>query len=140
MSAALKHDAAAKERFLELLEETCSVKDAAAAAGVHLSMVYHRKKQDIEFSRKWDAAVERGLDDLLGVAHKRAVAKKSDRLLEMLLKFRYGDRMADRLSVKVEASTGLNPDVLLLMAPQDRMALINLLSKYLDAELRFAQP
>lgn len=55
----------------------------------------HHRKNDAEFARDWDAAIERALDDLLGEAHRRATVEWSDRLLEVLLKFRYGDQMAD---------------------------------------------
>jgi hypothetical protein len=140
VSAPLLFTTERKQLFLEKLEETCSVKQAAEAVGVNRRTAHHHKKQDLEFSREWDAAIERALDELLGEAHKRATLEKSDRLLEVLLKFRYGDRMADRLSVKVEASTGLSQDVLLLMTPEDRLALLDLLGKYLDAEQRLDEP
>ena len=51
------------------------------------------------------------------------------RLLEVLLKFRYGDQMADRLKVKVE-DTGLDADALLRMPSEERRALTELLAKY----------
>ena len=55
--------------------------------------------------------------------------KHSDRLLEVLLKFRYGEQMADRLRVKVE-DTGLSADALLAMPADERAQLVALLSKY----------
>lgn len=130
----LKFTSALKESFIQELEDSCSVKHAAAAIGITRDTVYAHKKHDVEFSRKWDAAIERALDDLLGEAHRRATKEKSDRLLEVLLKFRYGDRMADRLAVKVEQSTGLDPDALLQMSAEDRQALQRLLGKYTEAE------
>lgn len=134
MANNLKFTPEIKERFLAALEETCSVKHAAEACLVSRYTAYHHKKLDLEFSRRWDEAIERALDDLLGEAHKRATVEKSDRLLEVLLKFRYGDRMADRLAVKVEQTTGLNPDALLAMSAQDREALRQLLGKYTQSE------
>jgi hypothetical protein len=136
MTAPLKFTPEAKQVFLHALEESCSVKHAADACGISRTLAYTHKKQDLAFSREWDAAIERALDDLLGEAHKRATVEKSDRLLEVLLKFRYGDQMADRLSVKVEQSTGLNPDALLAMNPDDRHALHELLMRYAVAEHR----
>lgn len=44
--------------------------------------------------------------------------------------------MADRLAIKVEQSTGLSPDALLLMSADDRQALTQLLTKYTQAEQR----
>ena len=57
------------------------------------------------------------------------VKRHSDRLIEVLLKFRYGDQMADRLSVKVE-DTGLSADALLQMPAAERAQLVALLGKY----------
>ena len=53
----------------------------------------------------------------------------SDRLLEVLLKFRYGEQMADRLRVKVDSS-GLDSQALLSMSAEERAQLVALLSKY----------
>lgn len=129
-----KFNEAAREQFLEALEETCSVKHAAAKAGINRDTAYTHRKQDLAFAGRWDAAIERGLDDLLGEAYVRATTEKSDRLLEVLLKFRYGDQMADRLAVKVEQNIGLDPDALLAMPDADRRALQELLGKYVNAE------
>lgn len=134
MAKPLLFTAERKAMFLQHFEETCSVKDAAAYAGVDRRTAHHHRRQDAEFAREWDAARERALDDLLGEAHRRATVEKSDRLLEVLLKFRYGDQMADRLAVKVEQNIGLDPDALLAMPDADRHALQELLGKYVNAE------
>ena len=134
MAKPLLFTAERKAMFLQHFEETCSVKDAAAYAGVDRRTAHHHRRQDPEFAREWDAARERALDDLLGEAHRRATVEKSDRLLEVLLKFRYGDQMADRLAVKVEQHTGLDPTALLAMTPEDREQLQFLLHKYVGAE------
>ena len=124
-----KFNEAAREQFLEALEETCSVKHAAAKAGINRDTAYTHRKQDLAFAGRWDAAIERAVDDLLGEAYVRATTEKSDRLLEVLLKFRYGDQMADRLRVRVE-DTGLSADALLAMPADERAQLVALLSKY----------
>jgi hypothetical protein len=134
VSAPLLFTAERKQLFLERLEETCSPKLAAEAVGISRKTAHHHKRIDLEFSRDWDVAVDRALDDLLGEAHRRAVTEKSDRLLEVLLKFRYGDRMTDRLAVKVEQNIGLDADALLRMRDDDRRALYDLLGKYTDVE------
>ncbi|GAB2491252.1 hypothetical protein [Arenimonas alkanexedens] len=136
LSPLTKFTPGVKARFLEVLEETCSVKHSAEACGISRNLAYIHRKQDLEFAKDWDSAVERALDDLLGEAHRRATIEKSDRLLEVLLKFRYGDQMADRLAVKVERETGLDPDALLAMAPEDRQVLQQLLVRYAQAEHR----
>mgnify|MGYP005749569069 FL=1 len=134
MAKPLLFTAERKAMFLERFEETCSVKDAAAWAGVSPKTANHHKKLDPQFAKDWDEARERALDDLLGEAHRRATVEKSDRLLEVLLKFRYGDQMADRLAVKVQAQVGLDPTALLAMPDDDRVALQALLGKYVEAE------
>ncbi|HBO4797746.1 TPA: hypothetical protein L4V07_000148 [Pseudomonas aeruginosa] len=147
-----------REVFFQVLEDTCSPKQAAAAAGISRNTAFYHKANDHEFRSRWDKAVEVALDALLDEAYRRAalgydepvihqgrvatvadpetgeerpltVRKHSDRLLEVLLKFRYGDQMADRLRVKVE-DTGLDADALLRMPSEERKALTELLAKY----------
>lgn len=147
-----------REVFFQVLEDTCSPKQAAAAAGISRNTAFYHKANDHEFRSRWDKAVEVALDALLDEAYRRAalgydepvihqgrvatvadpetgeerpltVRKHSDRLLEVLLKFRYGDQMADRLRVKVE-DTGLDAEALLRMPSEERKALTELLAKY----------
>lgn len=147
-----------RELFFQVLEDTCSPKQAAAAAGISRQTAFYHKANDIEFRTRWEKAIEVALDSLLDEAYRRAaigydepvihqgrlattadpttgeerpltVRKHSDRLLEVLLKFRYGEQMADRLRVKVE-DTGLSADALLAMPADERAQLVALLSKY----------
>lgn len=147
-----------REVFFQVLEDTCSPKQAAAAAGISRQTAFYHKANDVEFRTRWEKAVEVALDSLLDEAYRRAalgydepvvhggrlatvrdpqsgeerpltVRKHSDRLLEVLLKFRYGEQMADRLRVKVE-DTGLSADALLAMPADERAQLVALLSKY----------
>ena len=130
----------------------------AAAAGISRQTAFYHKANDIEFRTRWEKAIEVALDALLDEAYRRAaigydepvihqgrlattadpttgeerpltVRKHSDRLLEVLLKFRYGEQMADRLRVRVE-DTGLSADALLAMPADERAQLVALLSKY----------
>lgn len=123
-----------RERFLELLEETCSPKRAAEACGIHRRTAFEHKQRDAAFRARWEAALETALDGLLGEAYARATEGKSDRLLEVLLKFRFGDRMAERLRVKVEAQTGLSFEALQRMSEEDQARLVPLLERYAEAE------
>ncbi|BAN51110.1 hypothetical protein [Metapseudomonas resinovorans] len=147
-----------RELFFQVLEDTCSPKQAAAAAGISRQTAFYHKANDPEFRSRWDKALEVALDALLEEAYRRAalgyeepvihggrlstvidpesgeerpltVRKHSDRLLEVLLKFRYGDQMADRLKVKVD-SVGLDADALLRMPSEERAQLTALLAKY----------
>jgi hypothetical protein len=146
-----------KAIFLAVLEETASPKAAAAAAGVVRSTAFYHRRNDLEFAAAWEAAVEVALDALLEEAYRRSVIghdeplvhqgrlstvtdpvtgeervqtirKYSDRLMEVLLKWRY-PQMADRLSVKVD-STGLDAEALLAMPAAERAQLTALLAKY----------
>ncbi|MGQ7959907.1 hypothetical protein ACUTAF_19680 [Pseudomonas sp. SP16.1] len=147
-----------RELFFQVLEDTCSPKQAALAAGISRQTAFYHKANDPEFRSRWDKALEVALDALLEEAYRRAalgyeepvihggrlstvidpesgeerpltVRKHSDRLLEVLLKFRYGDQMADRLKVKVD-SVGLDADALLRMPSEERAQLTALLAKY----------
>jgi len=151
-----------RERFFQVLEDTCSPKQAAAACGISRQTAFYHKANDPEFRVRWDKAIEIALDALMDEAYRRAclgvdepvihqgriataidavtgeekpltVKRHSDRLLEVLLKYRYGEQMAERLAVKVE-STGLSAEALLKMPTEERQALTALLSKYADAE------
>lgn len=147
-----------REVFFQVLEDTCSPKLAAGAAGISKQTAYYHRSNDPEFRTRWDAAIDVALDSLLEEAYRRGalgyeepvvhggrlatvadpqtgqerpltVRKHSDRLLEVLLKFRYGDQMADRLKVKVD-SIGMDPQALLLMPAEERAQLTALLAKY----------
>ncbi len=152
-----------RERFFEVLEDTCSPKTAAAACGISRQTAFYHKGNDPEFRARWEKAIEVALDALLDEAYRRAalgvdepviysgrlttyidkvtgeerpltVKKHSDRLLEVLLKFRYGEQMAERLRVKVEAETGLNLEALQRMSPEDQNQLAILLDMYANSE------
>ena len=147
-----------RARFLEVLEETCSPKVAAAAVGITRSTAFYHKANDLEFRKQWEKAIEVALDAVLEESYRRAVVgvdepvihqgrlatqvdvetgeerpltvrRHSDRLLEVLMRWRYGDQLADRLRVKVE-DTGLSADALLQMPADERKQLTALLAKY----------
>jgi hypothetical protein len=134
MSPLTKFTPQAKERFLEVLEDTCTVKTACEAVGISRNLAYTHRKEDLAFKRGRDAAIERALDALLGTAYTRATDEKSDQVLITLLRFRYGDQMRERLAIQVEQTTGLDPEALLRMGADDRAALQRLLGKYTQAE------
>lgn len=147
-----------REVFFQVLEDTCSPKQAAAAAGISRQTAFYHKANDVDFRTRWEKAIEVALDSLLEEAFRRGalgfdepvvhggrlatvtdpntgeerpltVRRHSDRLLEVLLKFRYGDQMADRLKVKVD-SIGMDAEALLRMPSEERAQLTALLAKY----------
>lgn len=151
-----------QEFFLQVLEDTASPKQAAQVCGISRRLAFEYKAKDLEFRRRWEQAIEVAMDALLDEAYRRAcigvdepviyqgqvamardvatgedrpltVRKHSDRLLEVMLKFRYGDQLADRLRVKVE-DTGLSAEALLQMPSNERAQLVALLSKYSAAK------
>ncbi len=156
--AAKKFTPKLKALFLRVLEDTASPKQAAQACGISRGLAFEYRAKDPDFKLQWEQAVEVAMDALLDEAYRRAaigveepviyqgqvstvvdkatgeerpltVRKHSDRLLEVLLKFRYGDQMADRLRVKVDSS-GLDAQALLSMSTEERAQLVTLLSKY----------
>jgi hypothetical protein len=74
-----------QKAFLAALENTVSVTAAAEAAQTDRSMVYQHKRQDPEFARQWDQALDVAPDTLEDEARKRAF-DGSDVLLMFLLK------------------------------------------------------
>jgi hypothetical protein len=136
MNPSTKFTRQAKARFLEVLEDTCTVKTACEVVGISRNLAYDHRKRDLGFQRAWDDAISRALDALLGTAYVRATEEKSDQVLITLLRFRYGDQMKERLAIQVEASTGLDPEALLKMSSEDRQALQKLLGKYANVEQR----
>jgi hypothetical protein len=153
-----KFGARRKQIFISTLRDTASAMKSAEAAGVCIDTAYAARREDAEFSARWEQAVDVALDQLMGEAFRRSmrgveepviqggqwvqyedetgeskrvtITKYSDRLLEVLLKFRYGDQLADRVKVTTETPLGLEPDVLLRMEPTDRRVLLGLLQKY----------
>ena len=59
--------------FFAALEETGSVAEAAKAAKVDRSNMYHYKKTDEKFAQRWDEALDRGADALEAEARRRAM-------------------------------------------------------------------
>lgn len=101
-----------KKEFLEALEKTANVSQAAREAGGGRRAWYRVKEADLEFSDAWDAAVEVATDALETEARRRAVSgvlepvyyqgkkcgairKYSDTLLIFLLKGHRPKKYAD---------------------------------------------
>jgi hypothetical protein len=158
-----KFTKAARDHFLEVLRATASPTRAAAAVGVSRTCAYLARDRDLAFRVAWDEATELAMERLLEESYRRAVdgveepviqggkvvsirdpetgeerpfsvMRYSDRLMEVMLKFRYPDRMAERLRADVKIDgLGLAPEMLLKMSATERRALIALLTKYRDA-------
>lgn len=113
-------------RFLVALAEGPNVSAACRAVGIGRSTAYDHRRQDAEFARGWDDALDQGVDELVGECYRRArhgverpvyqggakvgtVTEYSDTLAIFLLKSHrpevYGDRS------KVDVTSGGQPQV-----------------------------
>lgn len=102
-----------RARFLEALGECAIVSRAAKAAGVSRNALYEWRRDDPDFARDWETAVELGIAALEDEALRRVldgvdtpvfyagkqvatVRKFSDPLLMFMLRARRPDRYRDR--------------------------------------------
>lgn len=76
----------ARKTFLEILESTCNVSEAARSAGLGRRTVYEWRDEDPTFAAAWAEAEDAAADRLEQIAFERATEGKSDRMLEILLK------------------------------------------------------
>jgi hypothetical protein len=68
-----KFTAERQKTFLSVLSKSCNVSLAAKAAGVSRMAVYKARKRDEKFAKKWEEAIDVGVDSLQGEAWRRAV-------------------------------------------------------------------
>jgi hypothetical protein len=76
----------ARATFLQVLEDTCNVAEAARQAGMSRRSAYDWRDADPVFAADWKDAEEAAADKLEQVAFERAKSGLSDRMLEILLK------------------------------------------------------
>jgi hypothetical protein len=137
-----KWSPAVEARVLDIVARTGSPKVAANATGVSAATIHDHRKRDLEFGAKYAQAMDAAFHNVLGRAFERSLDddEPSDRLIEVLLKFRWPERLNGFLAVvgdgpaDTSGPVGLDPRVIARMEPADRNALIGLLEKYLDVE------
>jgi hypothetical protein len=112
-----------REKFLEALAKGSTVTIACRAAGMSRVAAYHWRKDDEDFAKAWDEAVEDGTDILEEEAKRRALvgAKKavyqngkfvgyvqepSDTLMIFLLKGRRPEKFKDRVHAEHTGKDG----------------------------------
>lgn len=126
------------QRALEVISTTGSPKAAGEVVGVAAATIHYHRRTDPEFAQAYAQAMDNAFHHVLGHAFTRAMdpVQPSDRLAEVLLKFRWNDRLQDMLVVRDggRGVAGLDPLVIARMEPQDRTDLIRLLEKYLQVE------
>jgi hypothetical protein len=139
-----KWSPAIEARVLDIVGRTGSPKTAANATGVSAATIHDHRKRDLEFGAKYAQAMDAAFHHVLGRAFERSLDEDepSDRLIEVLLKFRWPERLNGFLAVvgdgpaDTSGPVGLDPRVIAKMRPADRNALIGLLEKYMDVEER----
>lgn len=129
-------------KVLDIVSRTGSPKMAAEATGVSVATIHDHRRRDADFGARYGAAMDTAFHQVLSKAFERSLADEepSDRLIEVLLKFRWPERLNNFLAFTAEggamasAPAGLDPRVIARMEPADRVALIDLLGRYLAAE------
>ena len=129
------------ERVLEVVGETGSPALAAKELGIHVRTIHDHRKRDVDFGDRYQQAMDAAFHGVLGRAFERSMdpVTPSDRLIEVLLKFRWPDRLNGFLALGETAGSsdgpaGLDPHVIARMEPEDRTQLAELLGRYVDVE------
>lgn len=133
---------AIEAKVLDIVAKTGSPKMAAEQIGISVATIHDHRRRDAEFGSRYGAAMDTAFHQVLSKAFERSMAdaEPSDRLIEVLLKFRWPERLNGFLAFTAEgasaatAPAGLDPRVIARMEPTDRAALIELLGRYLLAE------
>ncbi len=129
------------ERVLDVVAKTGSPKLAAKATGVSAATIFDHRRRDPDFGVRYSEAMECAFNVVLGHAFERSLDTEapSDRLTEVLLKFRFVDRAPafdptapDR--PHTDGPLGLDARVIARMAPQERAALVSALGSYIACE------
>jgi len=133
---------AIEEQVLDIVARTGSPKMAAEHVGISVATVHDHRRRDAEFGARYGAAMDTAFHQVLSKAFERSMddVEPSDRLIEVLLKFRWPERLNSFLAFTADGGSaaavpaGLDPRIIARMAPADRTALIDLLGRYLAAE------
>lgn len=133
---------AIEAQVLDIVAKTGSPTLAVKQIGISIATIHDHRRRDAEFGARYGAAMDTAFHQVLSKAFERSMAdvEPSDRLIEVLLKFRWPERLNSFLAFTADggsaasAPAGLDPRVIARMEPADRVALIGLLEKYLDVE------
>ena len=134
---------AIEAKVLDIVSRTGSPKMAAEASGVSVATIHDHRRRDADFGARYGAAMDTAFHQVLSKAFERSLADEepSDRLIEVLLKFRWPERLNGFLAFTADggsaasAPAGLDPRIIARMEPRDRALLIDLLGKYLVVEV-----
>jgi hypothetical protein len=131
-----------ESKVLDIVARTGSPKRASEETGVSVATIHDHRRRDAGFGARYGAAMDTAFHEILGKAFERSLTEvePSDRLIEVLLKFRWPERLNGFLAFTADggstatAPAGLDPRVIARMEPGDRALLIDLLGKYLAVE------
>jgi hypothetical protein len=134
---------AIEDQVLDIVARTGSPKMAAEQIGISVATIHDHRRRDADFGARYGAAMDTAFHQVLSKAFERSLADEepSDRLIEVLLKFRWPERLNGFLAFTADggsaasAPAGLDPRVIARMEPADRAVLIDLLGKYLVVEV-----
>jgi hypothetical protein len=134
---------AIEDQVLDIVARTGSPKMAAEQIGISVATIHDHRRRDADFGARYGAAMDTAFHQVLSKAFERSLADEepSDRLIEVLLKFRWPERLNGFLAFTADggsaasAPAGLDPRIIARMEPGDRALLIDLLGKYLVVEV-----
>jgi hypothetical protein len=137
-----KWSAEIEPTILEIIARTGSPKMASEAVGISAGTIHDHRRRDPEFGARYSEAMDAAFHHILGRAFERSLdeVEPSDRLIEVLLKFRWPERLNGFLAFTTEggsiatAPAGLDPRIIAKMEPKDRSALIELLGRYIAVQ------
>ena len=92
--------------FCSLIEDGCTVQDAARGIGIERQTAYAWREGNAEFARAWTSAVQARDEGLERVARQRA-KQGSDTLLIFLLKGAMPEKYRERYSAQIEGGLTL---------------------------------
>ncbi len=122
---------------LDIVGRTGSPRKAAELVGIHPRTIQSWRKTDADFAARYREAMASASELVMGKAHELALddVEPSVPIILAMMKFR-AERLSLLADVEGGATTtgGLDPAIVAKMEPQDRIALLTLLRKYLDVQ------
>ena len=112
----LPQDARARDRpdwydvFLEALSLSGTVTAAARRAGVQRTTPYLARKNDNDFAREWDEALEESIDTVQLTAMRLATDGTDPAMTRWVLKCRRPSLWGDRSKVELSGHVSFDPD------------------------------
>ncbi len=119
-----------QERFIISLSKNPNVTQACKTAKVGRALAYNERGRNAEFARRWDEALDEGVETLEAEAHRRAM-RQSDTLMIFLLKAHRPEKYRDRWDgdLRLRGSVGIHPMDLSQLSDEDLELLEEIVGK-----------